>query len=133
MLPRGVRVGNQSNTVCYFDLRGLRHRLSATPLTEIKVSCCQDGQSVQLTVSDNGSGIPPEIMDEIYNPFFTTKKKREGNGLGLYIVYNEVQKMGGEIKAESDVGRGTTFYIRIPIENGGRQDEQKRTQSTGSR
>ncbi|MDF2656425.1 MAG: multi-sensor signal transduction histidine kinase [Bacillota bacterium] len=100
---------------------------------EIKVSCCQDGQSVQLTVSDNGSGIPPEIMDEIYNPFFTTKKKREGNGLGLYIVYNEVQKMGGEIKAESDVGRGTTFYIRIPIENGGRQDEQKRTQSTGSR
>lgn len=100
---------------------------------EIKVSCSQDGQSVQLTVSDNGSGIPPEIMDEIYNPFFTTKKKREGNGLGLYIVYNEVQKMGGEIKAESDVGRGTTFYIRIPIENGGHQDEQKRTQSTGSR
>lgn len=100
---------------------------------EIKVLCHRDSASVQLTVSDNGGGIPPELMDEIYNPFFTTKKKREGNGLGLYIVYNEVQKMGGKIKAESEVGKGTTFFIRIPIENGGRQDEQKRTQSTGSR
>ena len=86
---------------------------------EIKVYCNNDGQSVQLTVSDNGGGIPIEVMDEIYNPFFTTKKKREGNGLGLYIVYNEVQKMGGEIKAESEMGKGTTFYIKIPIENGG--------------
>jgi len=81
----------------------------------IKVFCEQDGQSVQLMVSDNGGGIPSEVMHEIYNPFFTTKKKREGSGLGLYIVYNEVQKMGGEIKAESKVGTGTTFYIKIPI------------------
>ncbi|MDF3001181.1 MAG: multi-sensor signal transduction histidine kinase [Bacillota bacterium] len=100
---------------------------------EIKVLCQRDSASVHLSVSDNGSGIPPELMDEIYNPFFTTKKKREGNGLGLYIVYNEVQKMDGEIKAKSEVGEGTTFYIRIPIENGGHQDEQKRTQSTGRR
>lgn len=99
----------------------------------IRVLCHRDSASVQLTVSDNGGGIPTELMDEIYNPFFTTKKKREGNGLGLYIVYNEVQKMGGQIKAESEVGEGTAFYIRIPIENGGRQDEQKRTQSAGRR
>lgn len=82
---------------------------------EIKVQCRRDAQSIQLIVSDNGGGIPAEVMDEIYNPFFTTKKKREGSGLGLYIVYNEVQKMGGEIKAESEVGRGTAFDIRIPI------------------
>ena len=86
---------------------------------KIKVFCSNDGQAVQLIVNDSGGGIPAEVMDEIYNPFFTTKKKREGNGLGLYIVYNEVQKMGGEIKAESEVGKGTTFYIKIPIENGG--------------
>ncbi len=98
---------------------------------EIKVFCSQDDQSVQLVVSDNGRGIPPEVMDEIYNPFFTTKKKREGNGLGLYIVYNEVQKMGGEIKAESEVGKGTTFYIKIPSENGRGQDEQKRIKNPG--
>ena len=99
----------------------------------IKVSCSQDGHSVHLTVSDNGRGIPPEVMDDIYNPFFTTKKKREGNGLGLYIVYNEVQKMGGEIKAESEVDNGTTFYIKIPSENGRNQDEQKRTKNFGGR
>lgn len=100
---------------------------------EVKVLCTVDENSVQLAVSDSGGGIPPELMDEIYNPFFTTKQKREGNGLGLYIVYNEVQKMGGEIKAESEVGKGTTFYIKIPMENGGSQNEQKRSQNTGSR
>jgi polar amino acid transport system substrate-binding protein len=99
----------------------------------IHVNCTHDGQSVSLVVSDNGRGIPPDVMDEIYNPFFTTKKKREGNGLGLYIVYNEVQKMGGEIKAESEVGLGTTFYIKIPSENGRNQDEQKRAKNLGGR
>ncbi len=99
----------------------------------IRVSCEQRGQSVSLVVSDNGKGIPPDVMDEIYNPFFTTKKKREGNGLGLYIVYNEVQKMGGEIKAESEVGQGTTFYIIIPSEDGRNQDEQKRAKNLGGR
>ena len=55
-------------------------------------------------------------MDEISNPFCSTKTKKEGSGLGLYLVYNEVQKLGGEIKAESEVGVGTTFYIKIPVE-----------------
>ena len=98
---------------------------------KIKVFCSNDGQAVQLIVNDNGGGIPPEVMDEIYNPFFTTRKKREGNGLGLYIVYNEVQKMGGEIKAESEIGKGTTFYIKIPIEIGGGQNEQTRLKDIG--
>ena len=89
---------------------------------EIRVQCSNDEQTVSLVVRDNGSGIPPELIDEIYNPFFTTKKKREGNGLGLYIVYNEVQKMGGEIKADSELGKGTVFYIKIPIENGGKSE-----------
>ncbi len=89
---------------------------------EIRVQCSNDERTVSLVVRDNGSGIPPELIDEIYNPFFTTKKKREGNGLGLYIVYNEVQKMGGEIKAESELGKGTVFYIKIPIENGGKSE-----------
>jgi polar amino acid transport system substrate-binding protein len=84
----------------------------------IRVLCSREEQSAQLTVSDNGTGIPPELMDEIYNPFFSTKTKKEGSGLGLYLVYNEVQKMGGEIKAESEVGVGTTFYIKVPVENG---------------
>lgn len=82
----------------------------------VMVECVEDGQNIIIKVTDTGEGIAPEIMDEIYNPFFTTKMKREGNGLGLYIVYNEVLKMGGEIQVESKVGEGTTFFLKIPIE-----------------
>lgn len=68
-----------------------------------------------LKVSDTGSGIEKEIMDEIFNPFFTTKSNTEGNGLGLYIVYNEVKKRNGSIDVDSEMGRGTTFKINLPI------------------
>lgn len=84
----------------------------------IEVTCLhEEGQHIVLTVSDNGEGIPPEIKEDIFNPFFTTKKKREGNGLGLYIVYNEVSKMGGDLKLDSEVGVGSVFTITIPIED----------------
>jgi len=86
---------------------------------EVSVSCEADDHDFRMRVSDTGCGIPPELLDEIFNPFFSTKKKGEGSGLGLYIVYNEVQKMGGEIFTESKVGEGTVFYIIIPIESGG--------------
>lgn len=83
----------------------------------IEVTCLhREGQHIVLTVSDNGEGIPPEIKEDIFNPFFTTKKKREGNGLGLYIVYNEVSKMGGDLRLDSEVGMGSVFTITIPIE-----------------
>jgi polar amino acid transport system substrate-binding protein len=100
---------------------------------EISVVCEADYHFFRMSVADNGSGIPPEVMDEIYNPFFTTKKKSEGSGLGLYIVYNEVQKMGGEIKAESKVGEGTVFYIKIPIDQDSQLNGQiNRFESGGS-
>jgi len=85
---------------------------------EISVICEADEQYFRMRVSDSGSGMPPELLDKIFNPFFSTKNKGEGSGLGLYIVYNEVQKMGGEITVESKVGEGTVFYIKIPIESG---------------
>jgi len=90
---------------------------------KIKVSCeKKDDGLLELVISDNGEGIPDENINEIFNPFFTTKRKREGSGLGLYIVYNEVQKMGGEIRVESTVGKGTTFFLSIPtLEQGDRE------------
>ena len=54
------------------------------------------------------------MLKDIFNPFFTTKLHEGGSGLGLYIVYNEVQKMGGTITAESTVGEGTVFTVTIP-------------------
>ena len=100
---------------------------------KINIKCVEDGQSVLLKIRDTGEGIAPEIIDEIYNPFFTTKKKREGSGLGLYIVYNEVQKMGGEIQVDSEVGKGTTFSIKIPIGKEKKLNEHKRTKNISGR
>ncbi|MCQ4636000.1 ATP-binding protein [Anaerovorax odorimutans] len=68
-----------------------------------------------VEVQDTGTGIEEDIIKDIFNPFFTTKSMTEGNGLGLYIVYNEVQKMNGEIKVDSKVGEGTTFKVILPI------------------
>ena len=80
----------------------------------INVICTWTGRDVIIKVEDNGSGIPEDKLKDIFNPFFTTKLHEGGSGLGLYIVYNEVQKMGGTITAESTVGEGTVFTVTIP-------------------
>lgn len=73
-----------------------------------------------LKIKDTGSGMKPEVIEHIFNPFYTTKDPGSGTGLGLYIVYNEVAKMGGTILVESAVGAGSTFIIEFPI--GGARD-----------
>ena len=82
----------------------------------IDIKLLKSTTDFSISISDNGIGIEPELISEVYNPFFTTKEKREGNGLGLYIVYNEVQKMNGTIDLESEPGVGTTFTITLPLE-----------------
>ncbi|GAB4299344.1 MAG: hypothetical protein Fur0034_10990 [Desulfuromonadia bacterium] len=67
---------------------------------------------VEIRVSDEGEGIPPEIIDRIFDPYFTTKET--GSGLGLATVYSIVRKHGGDIGVESVVGRGSTFWMHIP-------------------
>jgi signal transduction histidine kinase/ActR/RegA family two-component response regulator len=73
-----------------------------------------DGRDVVIDVADNGQGIPPDLLDRIFDPFFTTKPVGKGTGLGLSICYGLVEKAGGEVGVESEVGKGTTFHIRIP-------------------
>jgi polar amino acid transport system substrate-binding protein len=85
---------------------------------EIIIDCSQVGESIIITVSDTGSGIPEEIRANIFNPFFTTKENRNGGGLGLYIVYNEISKLNGKITVESEIGVGTTFTILLPVKRG---------------
>ncbi|HKB90542.1 MAG TPA: ATP-binding protein, partial [Opitutaceae bacterium] len=70
------------------------------------------GNYVRIDVKDNGGGIPPEILQKIFNPFFTTKKT--GTGLGLATVLSIVQGHGGQIGVESTVGQGTTFSVFLP-------------------
>ena len=71
------------------------------------------GKSVEIAFTDTGPGIPPENLGRIFDPFFTTKEM--GTGLGLSVVYGIVQKHGGEMKAESRPGAGTTMRILLPI------------------
>jgi PAS domain S-box-containing protein len=71
--------------------------------------------AVRLAIGDSGPGIAPEHLARIFDPFFTTRRVGEGSGLGLSIVHAIVQQHGGRIWAESDPGRGTTFYVDLPF------------------
>lgn len=69
------------------------------------------GDKIEISVSDNGSGIPDSIKEKIFQPFFTTKPTGQGTGLGLSLSYDIVKAHGGEIKVESEIGKGTMFTI----------------------
>ena len=70
---------------------------------------------VLIAVSDNGNGIPQNILDKIFQPFFTTKPTGQGTGLGLSLSYDIVKAHGGELKVETKEGEGTTFIIQLPV------------------
>jgi PAS domain S-box-containing protein len=70
---------------------------------------------VVLRVADTGSGMPPEILARIYEPFFTTKEMGKGTGLGLSTVYGIVKQTGGDIQVSSEVDNGTVFTISLPV------------------
>jgi two-component system NtrC family sensor kinase len=75
----------------------------------------QDQFWVEIKVMDNGPGIPREHMSKLFTPFFTTREVGKGTGLGLSIVYGIIKLHRGQIAVQSEVGKGTTFTITLPV------------------
>jgi len=82
---------------------------------EISIRTHQNGEFCEIEVTDTGSGIPTDIRAHIFDPFFTTKKTGEGTGLGLSVSLGIVERHGGQLVVESEVGEGAAFTVRLPI------------------
>ena len=108
--------GALSHVVTNFVLNSLVHAFEPDQRGHIGIEVKQTAENeVQLRYSDDGAGIPAEIIGHIFEPFFTTRRGSGGSGLGLHIVYNMVTRnLAGKLKVQSEVGRGTTFELRFP-------------------
>jgi two-component system NtrC family sensor kinase len=84
---------------------------------EIFIKTQADKKNIFVFISDTGKGMPLEVMNKIFEPFFTTKELGKGTGLGLSVTYDIIKKHDGDIKVESEIGKGTTFAITLPIIN----------------
>jgi two-component system NtrC family sensor kinase len=81
----------------------------------VLVKSSRAGSELEVKVTDTGKGIPEEQQKRVFDPFFTTKETGKGTGLGLWVSYNIIEKMGGTIFVRSKVGEGTTFTVKLPI------------------
>jgi signal transduction histidine kinase len=81
----------------------------------VSVSTKKIGDNVEIKVKDNGNGVPKNIVDKIFQPFFTTKPTGQGTGLGLSLSYDIVKAHGGELKVETKEGDGSTFTLQLPF------------------
>lgn len=82
---------------------------------QVIINIAKEKEKVIIEITDTGVGIPPENMSKIFTPFFTTKKMGKGTGLGLAITYGIIKMHKGDIKVKSEIGKGTSFIITLPI------------------
>jgi len=81
----------------------------------IEIKSIRFGGEIAISIADNGPGIPEEHQRKVFDPFFTTKDTGKGTGLGLWVTYNIIEKMNGTITLKSELGKGSTFTVKIPI------------------
>jgi len=112
-LPEVQCVPSQINQVVMNLVVNAAHAMGPERGT-ITVRTGQDGDQVWLEVADTGSGIPPDVLPRIFDPFYTTKPIGKGTGLGLSLSYGIVQKHHGKIEVNTEVGHGTTFKVILP-------------------
>jgi len=83
-----------------------------------------EGQYLSLSVSDTGTGMPPDVIAKAFDPFFTTKPLGQGTGLGLSMIYGFAKQSGGQVRIHSEEGRGTTVGIYLPRHQGGAEPDE---------
>ena len=104
----------------------IEERSPEQAIIELSVSLLEDpgdaSMSVAATVKDNGIGIPDENLSQVFDLFYTSKPAGKGTGLGLSIVHNILKKLGGEIRVESEYGKGSSFTVVLPLKAVGDDD-----------
>jgi len=117
-LPR-VTVDSEKMEQVFMNLLiNARQAIEGQGAVRVQTAFHPGAREVTVTVSDNGCGIPQEVLPKIFDPFYTTKPTGMGTGLGLSVSYGIVQDHGGSIEVESAPGRGAVFTIRLPLEAG---------------
>lgn len=116
----GLRVRAEGTRLTQIVLNLLANAVDASPagsVVEIHAGVVDEAgqRRVQLEVRDDGMGIDPEVLPHVFEPFVTTKQPGEGTGLGLWVVWEFVGHMGGEISVDSAPGRGTVFTVKLPL------------------
>ncbi len=107
--------GALSQVITNLVVNSLVHGFDGIEEGVIRLKFFKKGDKIVFEYSDNGKGIPPDVLPRIFEPFFTTKRGKGGTGLGLHILYNLVtHKLGGTVECWSEVGKGTKFIIEIP-------------------
>ncbi|MBI4776753.1 MAG: GHKL domain-containing protein [Deltaproteobacteria bacterium] len=81
----------------------------------VRITTRKDDSNIQVDIEDNGPGMSDDIQKRVFDPFFTTKEPGKGTGLGLWVTYNIMEKMGGHVTVKSRKGEGTTFSVNIPM------------------
>ncbi|MBC2715044.1 MAG: PAS domain S-box protein [Desulfobacteraceae bacterium] len=114
-LPRIMGDAQQLNHVFMNMILNAADALEGSGKLGLKTHVLAEAEMVCIEISDTGSGIAEDVLPHIFEPFYTTKEQGKGTGLGLSMVYGIVESHGGRIYAESELGKGTTFYIEFPI------------------
>ncbi|HEY92035.1 MAG TPA: HAMP domain-containing histidine kinase, partial [Dehalococcoidia bacterium] len=103
-----------------------------SPRKELMISSRIEGEWIKVSVTDSGTGIPPENLNQVFYPFFTTKHEIKGTGLGLSTCYGIITDHGGLIRAENNRTEGATFTIELPLASNRHQERLLETTAAPS-
>jgi two-component system NtrC family sensor kinase len=99
----------------FYAVNEKKRNLDGTFEPLVSVSTKKENGNVVIRVADNGNGIPQNVIDKIFQPFFTTKPTGQGTGLGLSLAYDIIKAHGGEIKVEIKEDEGSEFIVQLPV------------------